>query len=292
MMKRGTLNCVLLCAVSAACFCEQSPPKYVIGVDIIGPNSSCPTGPVFIGSVRKISPAASVGVKAGDQLVAIDGTPVKDLRDATQRVTSDSPQSVVLDLKRGELKEKVTVQREESGHVLLQNGLRILDGGLLVGSDYTDAEIGEIRTVNRDLMHAMNSGGAHEVFNVFPGHYPADQRLYYPGFEVFVWEKGNQVRVGGIENGPAKQSGMRWGDRILSVNGVDPRKKTLAELESLLSSPIPVRMEITVERAGARRRFSFQLAMAAAVLRDNNWQIVDGQMVPLWVPKSYASCFK
>lgn len=51
-------------------------------------------------------------------------------------------------------------------------------------------------------------------------------------------------------------------------------------------------MEVTVERAGAGRKFNFQLAMAADVLRENNWQIVDGQMVPLWVPEEYIFCFK
>ena len=292
MTKRPALNGVLLCAVSVACFCQPRPPHYVIGVDLVGPNSSCPDAPIFISSVRRISPASSVGIKGGDQLVAIDGNRVKDLRDATHRLTSDSPQSVVLDLKRGHTLRRVTVRREESDVVWMKNGFRLLDDGLVVGSDYSTAEIDEERRVERDLMQAMRSGVMGAVLNVFPGHYPADKRLYYPGFEVFVWDQGDQVRVGGIENGPAKKSGMRWGERILSVNGVDPRKKSLAELESLLSSPIPAPMKVTVERAGARRSFSFQLEMAAVVLRHNNWQIVDGQMVPLWVPKAYTSCFK
>jgi predicted metalloprotease with PDZ domain len=291
-MVRFAVNGILLCAVCAACFCEQTRPKYVIGVNIFGPNSSCPKGPVFIGSVRPISPAAAVGISAGDQLLTIDGTPVKDLRDASHRITSDSPKSVILELKRGQAIRKVTVQREESDAVWMKNGFRMLDDGLLVGSDYSNAEIDEHRMVERDLMHAMSSGVVGAVLNVFPGHYPADKRLYYPGFEVFVWDQGNQVRVGGIEDGPAKQSGMRWGDQILSVNGVDPRKKSFSELESLLTRRVPTRMEVTVERAGARKKFSFQLAMAADVLRENNWQIVDGQMVPLWVPEEYISCFK
>jgi predicted metalloprotease with PDZ domain len=291
-MVRLALVGMLLCAVCATCFCEQTRPKYVIGVSIFGPNSSCPNGPVFIGSVSRISPAATAGVMAGDQLLTIDGMPVKDLRDASHRITSDSPQSVILELKRGQAQRKVTVQREDSDVVLMKNGFRMLDDGLMVGSDYSNAEIDEHRTVERNLMQAMSSGVAGTVLNVFPGHYPADKRLYYPGFEVFVWDQGNQVRVGGIENGPAKQNGMRWGDQILSVNGVDPRKKSLSELESLLTSRVPVRMEVTVERADAVRKFSFKLAMAADVLRENNWQIVDGQMVPLWVPKEYVSCFK
>lgn len=291
-VTRFVLSVLLLFAVCAGCSGEQTRQKFVIGVDIIGPNSSCPNGPVFIGSVRRISPAASAGIATGDQLIGIDGTPVRDLRDATHRLSSDSRQPVVLELRRGQVAQKLSVQREESDALWLQNGLRMLNDGLVVGADYTEAEIDEIRRVTGELMLAMRSGSAGAVLNVFPTHYPANKRLYYPGFEVFVWDQGKQVRVGGIENGPAKESGIRWGDRVLSVNGVDPRRKSFPELESLLSSPNPKRMRIIIERTHVRKKFSFQLARAADVLRENNWQIVDGQMVPLWVPEEYVSCFK
>ncbi|MGC0777479.1 MAG: hypothetical protein WCD68_09755, partial [Candidatus Acidiferrum sp.] len=121
---------------------------------------------------------------------------------------------------------------------MARNGLRMLSDGRLVALDSSDAETQE----QRDVIKAMSS--ATDRFTVFPGHYPADKSLYYPGFEVFVWDKGSQVRVGGIEDGPASQSGVRWGDEIMSVNSVDPRGKSLAELESLLSSPKPGRMEL------------------------------------------------
>lgn len=287
MIKRNRLSGVLF-AACLTCWCQQVHQKYVIGVDIIGPNSSCPNGPVFVGWVRKISPAATAGIKPGDQLLAIDGRPVKDLADAANRITSNSSQPVSVELKRSGSVSTLTVQRERSDLVWSQNGLRVLDDGFVVGSDYSDAETQELRSLNRDLDSAMHAG---DYLNVFPGHYPANKKLYYPGFELFVWDKGEQVHVGGIEDSPARKSGVRWGDEILSVNGVDPRKKSLSELESLFSSRTPAVMTLKIERAGTRKAFTFPLALASSVLRDNNWQIVDGHMVPLWVPKSYLSCF-
>lgn len=286
-MKRYRL--IVLFAASLTCWCQQVHPKYVIGIDIIGPNSSCPSGPVFIGAVRKISPAAKAGIRLGDQLITINGTPVKDLQDAAHRISSDSPQPVSVELKRRGLVRKLTIQRERSDIVWSQNGSRLLDDGFIVGSDYSEAEIQEVRKLDGDVMSAMRNG---DFLNVFPGHYPADKNLYYPGFEIFVWDKGEQVRVGGIEDGPARTSGVRWGDEILTVNGVDPRKKSLAELEALFSSQTPAKMTLQIERVRTQKTFTLTLDLASSVLRDNNWQIVDGHMVPLWVPTPYVSCFQ
>lgn len=284
-MKRCRLIVLSACLT---CWCQQAHQSYIIGVDIIGPNPSCPNGPLFIGSVRKISPAARAGIQPGDQLLAIDGAPVKNLQDAANRLSSNSAQPVSVELKRGVSIRKLAIQRERSDIVWSQNGWRVLDDGSIVGSDYSDAEIREVRKLNQDVISAMRNG---DFLNVFPGHYPADKNLYYPGFEIFVWDKGEQVRVGGIEDGPARRNGVRWGDEILSVNGIDPRKKTLRELETLFSSQIPAKMTLQIGRVDTRKTFTFPLALASSVLRDNNWQIVDGQMVPLWVPPSYVSCF-
>lgn len=273
-------------AIALTCSAQQSPPKYVIGASLIGPGPSCPGDPVFIGSVQKVSPASAAGILAGDQLVAIDGKQVDGFKDATHRLPSDSPSPVKLELIRDGSHREFTVQRENFDSVLARNGTRMLGDGRLVAFDSTDAEIQELR----DITNAL--GSATDRFTVFPGHYPPDKSLYYPGFEVFVWDKGSQVRVGGIEDGPASQSGVRWGDKIVSVNGVDPRGKALAELESLLSSTKPTHMELVVERAGVRKSFSFELAKAEAVLIDNHWRVVGGELVPSWVPEKYIPCFQ
>ena len=77
------------------------------------------------------------------------------------------------------------------------------------------------------------------VDRVFPTHYPSNEKLYYPGFEVLILKNPAQVVVLGIEDGPASRAGVHWGDTILSVNGIDPRNKTVAQLEPLFSSQKP-----------------------------------------------------
>ncbi len=119
-----------------------------------------------------------------------------------------------------------------------------------------------------------------------------NKELYYPGFEVFILENGNHIIVGGIEDGPASRAGIRWGDRIVAVNSVDPRGKSAAEIESLLSSTKPAPINLTISRGEAPKTFTFALEQAAEVLRDNRLKIVNGEMVPLWLPDKYLPCWK
>jgi hypothetical protein len=73
---------------------------------------------------------------------------------------------------------------------------------------------------------------------------------------------------------------------------VDPRKKTVAELESLLSSPKPASMTLIINRGDLQKTFTIELEQGAQVLRDNHWQVVNGKLVPLWAPEQYQSCFE
>lgn len=180
----------------------------------------------------------------------------------------------------------VTVQREEFTALLRKNGLRKLRNGALVSADATDAEVKYFLTISGEIENAK------DLSTAFSGHYPANKQLYYPGFEVFSWDDGTQAVVGGIEDGPASRAGIRWGDGIIAVNGIDPRKKSVAELESLLSSSKPTSMTLIIERGDLQRTFTIELARAADILRDNHWQVVNGKLVPLWVPEKYLSCFE
>ena len=78
----------------------------------------------------------------------------------------------------------------------------------------------------------------------------------------------------------------------MAVNGTDPRKKSIEELESLLSSLNPASMNLTVERGDVQKTFAIKLAQAADILRDNHLQVVKGKLVPLWVSEKYLSCFE
>jgi C-terminal processing protease CtpA/Prc len=277
------------CFLIAPLLGQQSAPRYSIGAYLLGPNTSCPAGPVYFKSVPPGTPAANAGIQAGDQVLAVDGVAVKDLRDAVTRISSASSGPVVLQLKRNGADATLSVSRERSDLFLSRSGFRRLDDGVEVPSYLTDAQAREYLQMRSDLEHAIQSGDA---INVFPGHYPADLSLYYPGFELFSWNHGQKVIVGGIENGPAEQSGVRSDDQILSVNGADPRGKTLRELELLFSSPRPQPMHLVVNRFGEEKQFTFQMAPASEVLKASGWRMFEGVKVPLWVPDVYARCFE
>ena len=128
---------------------------------------------------------------------------------------------------------------------------------------------------------------------VFPvGHYPANLELYYPGFEIFVWKEPQPMTVGGIEDGPAQNAGVHYGDAIVSVNGVNPRGKSIAELERLFSSPNPATMTLVIDRDGAIKKFTFDLAKASDVAQANHKQMYHGRMIPAAIPPAYLHCFE
>jgi C-terminal processing protease CtpA/Prc len=268
---------------------QQNPPKYSIGVNLFGPNASCPAGPVFIGSVDTEAPAGIAGVHVGDQLLAVDGRAIRSFSDASTRMAATKPGRVVLTLRRDGADLVFSISRERSDEIWSQRSLRELDDGRLVPLDYTEAQLRDYSQMQSDLLHAMQTG---DYLNVFSGHYPADLSLYYPGFELFSWNHGQEVIVGGIEDGPAKKSGIRWGDQIVSVNGIDPRGKSLTEIEHLFSSSQPVPMNLVINHFGIEKQITFLLARASDVMRANRWRMFEGAKVPLWVPDEYAHCFK
>jgi C-terminal processing protease CtpA/Prc len=244
----------MLCAFCLISGAQQPERRYSIGVSLTGSKPPCP---VFVMGIRKNSPAAQAGIRLGDRVISVDGSAVKTPQEAAHFIT-----------------------------LLRNNGLRMLPNGALVSADATDAEIKHFLSMTSAVENA------NDLSTAFPGHYPANKELYYPGFEVFTWDAGTQVVVGGIEDGPASRAGIRWGDRIIAVNGIDPRKKTVAELESLLSSLKRTSMTLIINRGDLQKTFTIDLAEGADILRDNHLQVVNGKLVPLWVPEKYRSCFE
>src|SRR5262249_3983713 len=76
-----------------------------------------PAIPAVLGQVLPDGPAARVGLKAGDQIVSIDGTPVNDFRDIVNRIGARPGESVVLTYRRDGVEHNVRVQvaSEEAG---------------------------------------------------------------------------------------------------------------------------------------------------------------------------------
>jgi len=270
---------LLLCAARFVSQGQHLERRYGIGADIVGGKPQCP---IFIGDVRTNSPAAAAGIQTGDRLLAVDGTNVTSLQDAAQRLRAEDAKPVVLQLARDERQYSLTVQREKLTTIFKKAGMKLVDGDMFVPEDMTDAEV----------ERALNFDNKRITKRVFPTHYPSDTQLYYGGFEVFVLDNPLEIAVGGIEKGPASHAGVHWGDVILLVNGADPRNKTLPELQSLFSNLKPVLMTLTIDRDGVKKTFSFELAQAEAVLRENQRQLVNGKLIPAGIPAQYQSCIE
>jgi C-terminal processing protease CtpA/Prc len=222
-------------------------------------------------------------------LIAIDGAEITDLK-STAHLTSSEQKPVTLTLRRDEKPLVVTVQREESATLLRKAGWKILPDGTWVRADSTDAEI---KYLIGEMVFAESPAEIQDRSVAFPEqHYPVNKELYYPGFEVFLFDKGEHIIVGGMEDGPASRAGLRWGDRIVAINSVDPRGKSAAEIESMLSSIKLASISLTISRGEAPKTFTFALAQAATVLRENRWRVVNGELVPLWSPDKYLSCWE
>src|SRR6202035_1442009 len=236
---------------------SQGASSFVTGMTLLGGAESCP---ILVVNVGAGSPAEQAGIKTGDVLVAVNGTPISTIDETVRKfLHSESPTPVTLSLVHQEKPYVVTVGRVQSKTIPGNQGYKTLQSGMAVPLDATEAEMnGQIKAITQDRF----------VDRVFPTHYPSNEKLYYPGFEVLILKNPAQVVVLGIEDGPASRAGVHWGDTILSVNGIDPRNKSVAELESLFSSQKPGSMTLKIERDSATKEFTFQLAEAAQVLRE------------------------
>lgn len=252
-----------------------------------GQGSSDKSCPIFVGGVGKDSPAAQAGVKQGDQLLTVDGASVADLQ-STSKLRSTTAGPVVIKMARNGGDYSVSIQRQEYSEVLLRQGLKAVNG-LLMDLTATDTEVQWVIAEGKDLDKAFANRDASVIFA--DHHYPLDKQLYYPGFEAFVWDGRKKLTVGGMEDGPARRSGVRWGDIIIGVKGLDLIGKSDAEIERLLSSSKPIPMVLRVNRAGVLKTFSFELEQATTILRVNHWQVVEGKIIPLWAPQKYWHCF-
>jgi len=281
MATMKTLCFLGLCLLVSCPAVGQAPSGFVTGITLLGGAESCP---VFVAGVGTGSPAEQAGISSGDVLAAVNGIPVSTIDETVKKfLHSESPKPVTLALVHQEKPYVVTVGRVRSSMLLGKQNEKVLEGGLIVPLDATETEMnGKSKAITRDRF----------VDRVFPTHYPRDEKLYYSGFEVLILKNPAQVVVLGIEDGPASRAGVHWGDTILSVNGVDPRHKSVTELEPLFSSQKPGSMTLKIGRNNLTNEFTYQLAEAAQILRDNQRQLLQGQIVPLGLPERYLYCFK
>lgn len=269
----------LLCGLS---FAQDRVDDYVTGMTVLGKPGAGPACPPIVWFVQPDTPAAKVGIQPGDRLLAIDGRSITDVVQARPLLRTDGPRSSTIELEGERGPYTVTVGRIPISALDERQGRKRGPDGGLYPKDATPTEMQRISK--------MQGEPATKVFSV--GHYPENQELYYPGFEIFIWPEPQTMTVGGIEEGPAKAAGVHYGDPIISVNSVNPRGKSLVELEHLFSSPTPATMTLVIDRDGQTKTFTFQLAKASDVAAANHKRMYKGRMIPSAIPAPYLHCFE
>jgi C-terminal processing protease CtpA/Prc len=274
---------ILCCLLRGVSFAQTlGADDYVTGMILIGMPGAGSACPPIVWLVEPDMPAAKAGIQPGDRLLAIDGKRMTDVAQARPLLHSSEARSSTIELEGERGPYTVTVGRISNRVLYERNGWKQGADGSLYPKDATLAEMQRISK--------MEGEPASKVFTV--GHYSANPELYYPGFEIFVWSEPQAMTVGGIEQGPAKAAGVHYGDPIVTVNGVSPRRKSLTELEQLFSSPTPATMTLVIDRDGQTKTFTFQLAKASDVAAVNHKRVYKGRMIPSVIPTPYLHCFE
>jgi len=219
----------------------------------------------------------------GDRLLAVDGRHKTDTLQWRSLLRTKDPKPSTIELEGENGRYTVTVGRIKASVLWERDGWKLEPNGLVFPKNATEAEMQRVTKMREE------PPVSEKVFPV--GHYPSNLKLYYPGFEIFVWKEPQPMTVGGIEDGPAQNAGVHYGDAIISVNGVSPRGKSIAELERLFSSPKPATMTLAIDRDGAIKTFTFDLAKASDVARANHRQMYKGTWIPAATPPAYLHCF-
>jgi C-terminal processing protease CtpA/Prc len=275
------------CIVIVCCLCASAQPQsfddYVTGMTVIGKQASDSSCPPIVWTVQANTPAARAGIRPGDRLLGIDGHRGIDAVEARRFLRTKDSKPITLELEGEHGAYGVTVERIKASVLYEKEGWKVGPDGGLYPKDATEAEMVRVSKINSE------PPTAEKVFKV--GHYPANLELYYPGFEIFVWKEPQLMAIGGIEEGPARAAGVHYGDSIVSVNGIDPRGRSIEELERLFSSPKPTAMTLVIERDGSTKTFTFELVKASDVAQLNYKRMHKGRMIPSVIPPAYLHCF-
>ncbi|MGA8541270.1 MAG: PDZ domain-containing protein [Terriglobales bacterium] len=280
---RRVVPVVVFCLLATQLPAQWDVDDYVTGMTVVGRPNADRGCPPIVWKIEPDTPAMKAGIQPGDRLLGIDGHRNLDIVQAGPFLRTKEQRLSVIELEGKNGPYKVEVGRIKASELYAKEGLKLGPDGVFFPADATEAEIQRVGKIHSEPPHDK------KVFNV--GHYPSDMNLYYPGFEVFVWDEPQPPLVGGIEDGPAKRAGVHYGDPIVSVNDINPRGKSMAKLERLFSSETAANMKLVVDRDGVLKVISFPLEKAVDVAAENNRRRFDGRMIPSGVPDAYLHCW-
>ena len=78
-----------------------------------------------------------------------------------------------------------------------------------------------------------------------------------------------------MDDSPAEREGVKAGDYIVKVDGVQVQGKTLSEAVELMRGPVGSKIEITVRRKGVKKALTFEIIREVIVVESVKSKIID-----------------
>ena len=97
------------------------------------------------------------------------------------------------------------------------------------------------------------------------------------GIEVSM-EFGVVKVITPMDNSPAEKEGVKAGDYIVKINGVQVQGKTLSEAVELMRGPIGTKLEITVRRKGVKKALIFEITREVIEVKSVKSKIIDNNI--------------
>ena len=97
------------------------------------------------------------------------------------------------------------------------------------------------------------------------------------GIEVGM-EAGVVKVISPIDNSPAEQAGIKAGDYIVKINGVQVQGKTLTEAVELMRGPVGSPNEITTRRIGEKKSFVFEIIREIIEVKSVKSELIDDKV--------------
>ena len=78
-----------------------------------------------------------------------------------------------------------------------------------------------------------------------------------------------------MDNSPAEREGVKAGDYIVKINGVQVQGKTLSEAVELMRGPVGSKLEITIRRKGIKKALVFEITREIIEVKSVKSKIID-----------------
>jgi len=97
------------------------------------------------------------------------------------------------------------------------------------------------------------------------------------GIEVGM-EAGVIKVISPIDNSPAEKVGVKAGDYIVKINGIQVQGKTLTESVDLMRGPVGSKIEITIRRIGIKKAFVFEIIRDVIEITSVKSKLIDNSV--------------